>query len=59
MIDRNKIEEWEKQARKTLRELGHTDKQIDTYSICEDGSVYYNRGSIYDFEKAVVSPLAE
>ena len=51
------IKTWETKAIKTLLELGHTLKQIETYTICEDGTVYYNRGSIYDYDKNIVMPL--
>jgi len=50
------LEQWEESAKKELEDQGHTPEQIKTYSICENGDVYFNRGSIYDYEKQAVKP---
>ena len=57
--DKMTLEQWKAQAEEELQEQGHTPEQIKTYSICENGDVYFNRGSIYDYETRAVKPFTD
>lgn len=51
----DQYEAWQDYARDQLRDQGYTEDEITQSEICEDGTVHFHRGSIYDWERCVIS----